>query len=228
MNFNTEDYNRMLIHPLTVLKSKDILKDYPILKHYAIFDSELSPSLNRNKIFAYMALIWDTNSPLQIVTDIIRKKSEASIICGFEMANNGKMQSEYMGIIECRNEVVNAMCIQYGRLQRSEDWVEYCIYLDKFYNLCIQLQNETKPDQEKIIMQNIKVNKDARAKVYSDFTLNDFNKALKNQIIDEIELEQIALRPENIALKMLNGEEPVNIKPYGSKYTFEKYSKDDE
>jgi hypothetical protein len=91
----------------------------------------------------------------------------------------------------------------------------------------LQLKNATEATEQKKTTENIQDIKNLIYTTRKIFTAGENNKLFINQIVDDIEYEIVALRPEDIAQKIAKGEEPVNIKPYSKKYTGERFSEKD-
>lgn len=218
-----EDFEGMLVNPYDILKSENPLEEYKVFGLYKEFKEPLEPELNINKVLSFIVCVYDKNSPLQTIDDVIRKKGEAADISGFPQKNGAYLES-YLNIIQGGNEVVNKMTIAFCRIQGSHSFTQMVIYNEKFYEMILQLKGVSDPQEQKTLMANIQYIKKNYDEVKSDFLAKDSNKYLDKSTIDSIEFEQMALRPEHIAELMQKGEEPVNIKPFGKGYKFQKYS----
>lgn len=228
-----KDFERMTINPYSALKSDDLMKDFPILALNPVFQdcfnlidkehSEEGKKLSKKRIIAYVACVYDRQSPLVVIDDIIRRKGEAATISGFSKNTDTKYNPEYMKVIECRNPIVNSIIMAYLRTQGSLLFTQLCIYQDKIHNMLTQLHNSTDANEQKTTIANVKILKVEYDNVYSEYTAKDNNKLLNSDIIDEIEFETLNLRPEAVALQLQNKNEPVNYYPYKKKYNFDRY-----
>lgn len=222
---NKEDFERCLVNPFDLLKADNVIEEYPLFKTYKTFSEPIKEEVILNRVLAYIVCVYDKNSPFQTHDNIIRIKSDAAELCNFPRASNSetKYYKDYMDIISCNNQTVNAMIISYCRIQGSFEWTELVTYRDKFFNMTLQLQNTGDASEEKTIIANIKSIKSIYKEVYDDFLSNDRNKNLEATAIDAIEMEILGLRPEDIAQSLQAGKDPVNIKPYGRNYKFERH-----
>ena len=131
---------------------------------------------------------------------------------GYWIGINGKFHESVEDMMRCKNPIVNRMIIRYCKLSKSDLFPFYVAqseWLDKQYESL--MTGDTKvTDSSKIneIVMNLQ-------KLRSDILGSDNNKALNDDLIDFIDDEVFALRPEDIATKLKKGKDPLSgYSPY--------------
>jgi hypothetical protein len=201
------DYNKSDLKNIRydVLSENDYLKKYPELKRYPEFAKQSGKEFN--KLFRYIACSYDKNSPLHYLGSVMKRKLEAAKIAEFDTDKDGNLTPEYENILRCGDKKVNLMIIRYCRLQGDIDFTVCMTYYEALHKQQIELLDSTESDEKtKDLIANIQTLK-THIKTYEDSILqNDTSKELTREFIEQIEMESLELRPEDIARKVKDGE----------------------
>lgn len=208
--YNIEDFNSLIFNVYRIEPETDAFELFPKLKQFPEFVNYSGG--NFNTLIRYIGFMYDFSSPLNKITDVSRRKIECAKLAGYRIGSNGKFHESVENMMKCKNSVVNKMIIRYCKLSKSDLFPFYVAqseWLDKQYESL--MSGETKvTDSSKIneIVLNIQ-------KIRSDILGSDNNKALNDDLIDFIDDEVFALRPEDIAIKMKKGKDPLSeYSPY--------------
>lgn len=180
--YKDRDFDDLLIK---VHKSKDIYKDYPILKKYPAFD------LDKN-VIEYIVLAFDRKSPLNDITQVIeRRVTAAKMVFPFRE----KFTEDVEKIILCENQVVNLGIIQYLILQKNTEWTVFVSFEEAIRKESQKLLDGS--EDSKDIIKNITELR-TQLKVIKEDLIED-NTDLEKSIYDYLEVDNLGITPEEIA-----------------------------
>ena len=208
--YNIDDFNSLIFNVYRIEPADNAFELFPKLKQYPEFVNYSGGDFNT--LIRYIGFMYDFSSPLNKITDVSRRKIECAKLAGYKLNDNGKFDIEVEEMLKCKNTAVNRMIIRYCKLSKSDLFPFYIAqseWLDKQYESL--MSGDTKvTDSSKIneIVLNLQ-------KIRSDILGSDNNKALNDDLIDFIDDDVFALRPEDIAVKIKNGKDPLNgYSPY--------------
>ena len=208
--YNIDDFNSLIFNVYKIEPDTDVFSVFPKLKQYPEFVEYSGGEFNT--LIRYIGFMYDFGSPLNKITDVSRRKIECAKLAGYKINNAGKFSEAVEAVLKCKNQVVNRMIIRYCKLSKYDLFPFYIAqseWLDKQYESL--MSGDTKvTDSSKIneIVLNLQ-------KIRSDILGNDNNKALNDELIDFIDDDVFALRPEDIAIKLKNGKDPLSgYNPY--------------
>jgi hypothetical protein len=190
----SKDFDGLMLSGIYDLKDKeDALEKYPNLKKYPEFTKEVS---DFNRVLKYIAFVYDKNTPLHVINNIMARKIEAANLAGLD-----KDDEEYPNIIGCRNPLVSGMIIRYIRMHKDLDYSEYTVANEAYYNQQGKLLSDDTStiDKTKDLIAN---SKELRIRIdilRQELLNNDSNKNLERELEEAIEEEQLMIRPELIA-----------------------------
>ena len=121
----------------------------------------------------------------------------------------------------------NRMAIRFCRMQRSTDFTKLMIYENAMYSdMALMDDPETDPASKKTLMLNI----ESQTKIVSDLTANllagDQSQFVIEDLMDEIELGTLDIKPEDVAKKFRETKDPAEWGVYyGKHYRFSLYAK---
>lgn len=170
----------------------------------------------------YIVYCYDKNSTIAIEHKAkwIFKKKEAATRAKFPtLSDNGaiKFTKESEDIIFCKDKSVSELIVRYLSLQFDNDFQMYMIYRELYHNVMMELQKFTfdKPsDLQKAIQNGEGILKDIEKLEYKLFS-GEEERSLKSMLYEEAYKSSLELRPEQLVTKRENGEDLVDIKPYG-------------
>ena len=208
--YNIDDFNSLIFNVYRIEPADNAFELFPKLKQYPEFVNYSGGDFNT--LIRYIGFMYDFSSPLNKITDVSRRKIECAKLAGYKLNDNGKFDIEVEEMLKCKNTVVNRMIIRYCKLSKSDLFPFYIAQSEWLYKQYESLMSgDTKvTDSSKIneIVLNLQ-------KIRSDILGSDNNKALNDDLIDFIDDDVFALRPEDIAVKIKNGKDPLNgYSPY--------------
>lgn len=206
--FHTKEFQQMMYNAYKVPEGVLVLTFYKDLNKVKEFKLDPGEGIDNNKLMLYILCTYDKNSPYRKkFPDILKRKIEVAHDCGFETIESGNFDSPVEDFLKGNNHVVNQKIVAYVRLHRSYKYSYQISVEASYYNLMLEiLGGDTK---------NIKQARELKDELEENLLelLNqDNNPFLKDEILRYMENERLRLRPEDIALKMQNGETPVEIK----------------
>jgi hypothetical protein len=148
-------------------------------------------------------------------------KREATKYAGIELTKLKKYHPEVEDMLLGNNPLINEMIIEYVWMQQSTEFTLLAGFEQRLYVLTLEmLGGETNVKVSDIRDLQREIN-DIKDQLLAFDRSNELRKELYKKT-DEIRLE---LRPEDIAQKLADGVDPVDVKPYGDKYRFNRYGK---
>lgn len=201
-----------------------IVKAFPVLDLYPEFKDRLRSGLELDLVLRYIMILYQERSPLWSIDDFNRRKVYASIFAPFPKKDS-QITEPYKDIIAGRDKTVNRMIIRFCRMQRNADFTKLVVYENALYH-DLELMNDA--ETETSIRQKLIANIDNLTKVVDDLTASilagDQTRFLIEDLLDEIELGTLDIKPEDVAKKLKVTKDPVEWgKYYGESYRFPLY-----
>jgi hypothetical protein len=219
MNIQEIDGSVFKYNPTSKNALKQLQKDYP-----EFGESHLKAGLGSNSIeydlepfrenvLKYVILLYDKNSPLwSTIQDFNHRKITALQMAGFKVQPNGQFSVEVQqGIIMGKNSVVNNMIVRYVFLFNNPKFVMLVGLLQVYINLFTKIQSSS-PKKEELLM--FKQTAEDIDKLTADIFGGKENQELENTLYEVLNMNKMLFRPEHVAERIANGEEPTNAKPY--------------
>ena len=205
LSFHQKEYSMLMYDPTRVPEGSDILKFYKDLGKIREFRLNPGEGLDNNKVMQYIICLYDKNSPYRKKhPDVLKRKIEVAHDCQFGVEEGGNFDPLVEDFLKGRNRVVNQKAVAYVRMHRNFKYAYMVTIEESYYNLMIGiLGGETK---------NIATAKQIQGELEDtllEILNQDSNPYLKDEILRYLESERLALRPEDIAKKLQNGEKPV-------------------
>lgn len=198
----------MLFNPL---KDVDPFRVCTRLYQYPEFNKTMDRKID---IMRYIALVYDKESPLQKELSMLKKKIEALNALDIDP------QSKFgMSLIRNASSDINAMVVQYCRMQHQLDFTKLIMTEQALYFEYFNLQDEQDSLARQRIISNInKLDTSLRelsATIFGGIREPDLEKQMLDMIEGEIDLR---LRPEDMVVKTTELEEITYLYPNISSY----------
>ena len=206
MEYEDKEFSALLLPDIRNLDDKeDALEKYPVLAKYPEFNIELK---HFNRFLKYISFVYDGNSPLHTINSIPTRKSEAMMLAGFDKDLNGMFPEECEEAIRCTDNFIVKMIMRYIRIQKNATFAKRITYEESFYNHLEKLRTGLVDDEKsKDLISNTERLEDLINKTNSVLLNNDVNKNLTDAIINEIEEEELFIRPELVAKALKDGKD---------------------
>jgi len=216
--FNENDFDDLMFPVYALSETDNAFNKFPSLKKYKEFTAECP--LPFNKTLKYIAFMYDAKSPLYaMINNISRRKMEAAYLAGFEYKDTDTFEPSVVeNLFKCTNPIINGMILRYCRIQKNIDWSDLVVFEE-----CREKQKEklftanADDDKTKDIIQNILLLKKTISDLITTILNGDKNKELVNFMYEEIEEEQLMIKPELIAQAINEGRNMVGYFEEGSK-----------
>ncbi len=195
----------MLFNPLKVPDGENVLKYYKELNKYKEFKADAGEGIDNNKLMQYIMLVYDINSPYrEKYSDIVKRKIEAAHDVEFEVEEGGSFASPVEDFLKGNNEKVNRKIVAFCRLHRNFKYSFLVTIESSYYNVMLEILNgETKKISEaRTIQQELE-------ETLLDMLNGDKDANLKDELLKYMEDERLGLRPEDIAQKLQDKQQPV-------------------
>jgi hypothetical protein len=206
--FHSKEFQQMMFNPDRIPEGTSVISFYKELGKIKEFKASAGEGIDGDKVNLYILLMYDKNSPYRKkFHDALKRKVEVAHDCGFEVIEGGMFESPIEDMLKGKNEIVNKKIVQFVRMHRSYNY-SYQVSVETAYaNLMLEIQaGETKGLRQLADMR------DDLERNLTEMMNEDNNPYLKDEILRYMESERLALRPEDIAKKMQNGEPPVELK----------------
>ena len=236
MEFKDSDFEKLMFNVFIVDDKEPILRKFPVLRNYPEYklkthykteankkgrkkkteDEEgLVPiEIDFNKIFRYIVYMYDMNSPFRIMENIITRKVEAAKLAGFEIGGRMEFPEHIEKMLQGRIININKMIIRYVRMQKNTKFAKLVIFEEAYYNELEKLKNKEDEERTSIVIDSVNKLDAEIQNLSNDILGHDNNKFLMKELYEQIEYEELGLRPEEIAQKIRDGEEVLGYTPY--------------
>ena len=188
-----------------------ILNKFPKL---AIFPEFVAPvKSDRNKIIRYIVAVYDKRGLRVYEQNVPKRKRMAAELAGWLPNDKGEFPPAVKEIIEGKSKTVNRMIVRYCKLHKSPRYAALVGMEETFYSILdrmVDSDTETKSTEYTMFKQLENEIEDRAA----EFLNGDSNREIIQQVYEDIELERLELRPEDIAKKIKAGKAPVDVDPY--------------
>lgn len=212
MEFKTEDFDKLFIRVDLLTKNEDPLDVFPKLQNYKKLNVILDQDLDYNRVFRFVVYLYDKNSPFRNIKDIGLRRVEAAEFVGFNKSGNGFIP-QYMDIITWKNDVVNAMAVEYCRMQKSITFSKMCMreeWLYRQYEDIGGVVYEKASDKANAYKQLGTMENDLENMI-QDFLNEDNTYTMQVKVMEFIEEERIVVKPETIASNIKKKRPPLGV-----------------
>lgn len=189
------DYDKMVANPMVVPIKKSPAEVYDIFNKYKEFLEE-TPELDKKKLFRYIPLVYDKNSPLHsVLPDIKKIKTKAAELAGFKKDEEGRFLKPIEDMITCLNHTVNTMIVRYVVYHKSARYEDMVILSEARSKLSAGLLNNPS-DRDIKNFQSLGTQLD---EIKQDLLSGDTNKKIQEDLMQYYFEDKLELRPEDIA-----------------------------
>lgn len=172
------------------------------------FKASAGEGIDNDKVNRYVLLLYDQKSPYRMkYSDVLKRKIEVAHDVGFDVNENGTFHSTIEDILRGRNEIVNKKIVQFVRMHRSFKYTYLVSIESAYYNL---MQEIISGDTRNI--GKAKDMRDDLEESLHELLNQDTNAFIRDAVLKYMEDERLELRPEDIAKKLQNGENPISKK----------------
>ena len=228
MHYRSEQFAKLRYNVYNLPQSKNVKDEWPELANVPFYNQPnrsvvegegekqkvktIKPyeGLDVDKLLRYIFVLYDRNTPLFEIDNISERMAEAAIIAGFEKGRDGNFHKSVYQLFRGKNREANLAIIYFCRTQNSSKWTLLVTLEIKHYN-----------DQENILANNVDA---LPAKVLAedaerlDQMKSEILSKLNNQSLDEsleeYMLQELGLRPEEVAENLMKGERVTSLEPY--------------
>lgn len=207
LQFTPIEFRGMMYNPSKVPENESVFKVFPELSKYKIFKKSPGPELDNNLVMLYVFCMYDKSTPYRgQYTDVLKRKIEIAHDIGFKMDKKGIFEEPVEDMLKGKNTIVNCKVVEFVRIQRSFKYTYLVTIEASYYNVMLEvMQGATKriPDLRGI--------QEELEETMVDILNEDENPHLKDAVLRYVEEERLQLRPEDIALKLAENEQPISI-----------------
>lgn len=197
IDYSELDYSRMIANPMEVPAKKSPADVYDIFNKFKEFLEE-TPDLDKKKLFRYIPLVYDKNSPLPaVLPDIKKVKTKAAELAGFKKDSDGRFLKPVESMILCDDRVVNAMIVRYVSLHKSAKYHEMVILSEAHVKVSVNvLESPSATDIKNFQMLGTQLDS-----IKQDLLSGDTSKKLQEDLMQYYFEDKLELRPEDVARK---------------------------
>jgi len=179
---------------------------------YEEFNFTFTNLTEKRKVVSYVILLYDPHSPLRSdIHDLFERKRAAAKLAGFKVESSGCYSNKIEEAILGENEKINKAIVRYILCFSNPDFSMLVSFLDMFEKANIDALRG-KPTASKI--KNLEtLNKTIKRLDAAIFAGNEPTN-LRKALYEKADEFKIALRPEDIAEKLEQGKEGIDINPY--------------
>lgn len=205
--FTNIEFKGMVYNPSRIPEDESVFKIYPALKQYSILKKSPGPELNNDLVLLYIFCMYDKSTPYRgKYTDVLKRKIEIAHDVGFVLDEKGNFEDPVEDMLKGNNKIINQKVVEFVRIHRSFKYTYLVTIEASYYNVMLEvMEGATKriPDLRSIQeeLENTMV----------ELMNEDDNPYIKDAVLRYMEEERLQLRPEDIAMKLSNDEQPISI-----------------
>jgi len=201
--FSTHEFRGMMFNPAKHKENNSIFSTFPKLNSYKIFKKSPGAGLDNNKLMLYIFCMYDQNTPYRRkFPDVKKRKYEIAIDVGFEFVKKMRTFTDpVQDFLIGRNRIANAKIVEFVRMHRNYKYTYLVAMEESFYKVMSEVV-----DGETNKMKELKGIQNDLEKTMDEILNTDDNPYVNDSLLLYIEEERLGLRPEEIALKLANGE----------------------
>ena len=220
--FTKKDFEKVNFKPSDIDAGTHIFRRFPVLSLHPEMKVKLK-AVSFYKVIKYIFFLYQINSPFLSISNLKKRKITAAIQADFGRDSEGEFTEPYLNMLLGKNSDFNMMALCFCRIQKSTVFSRLVVFHEALYSELqimkgFENDKEMKPADKKIIRENIQSLSTDIENLTQELLFEDDNKYLVSEVFEEIEMENLALKPEDIAAKLRSGENPVMIFPYGKDY----------
>ena len=200
--FSDSDYIAMLCNINAHKHTEgDYLKIFTDLRLYEEFSALLVEPMDRNQIIAWIALVYDQESPFRKkYSELDERKFRSAREVGFELNSQGKFDDYLLDIFNGQNQPINDMIVAYCKLHASTRYSYYVMLEALFFsNLKLAVSGL---DANKMKMAELKSIQSEMAIAQRELLAGDANKNIEKTLYRRINREKIDYSPEAVSGKI--------------------------
>jgi len=206
--FTDIEFRGMMYNPSKVPEGETVFKIFPALKAHQPFKKSPGKELDNNLVMLFIFCMYDKSTPYRSkFPDVLKRKIEIAHDVGFTLDDKGNFEDPVEDFLKGNNEIVNRKIVEFVRIHRSFKY-SYLVTIEaSYYNLMLDVMGgETKriPDLRSI--------QEELENTMAELLTEDDNPYIRDAVLRYMEEERLQLRPEDIALKLAAGEQPVTYK----------------
>lgn len=206
--FTDIEFRGMMYNPSKVPEGETVFKIFPALKAHQPFKKSPGKELDNNLVMLFIFCMYDKSTPYRSkFPDVLKRKIEIAHDVGFKIDEKGVFEDPVEDFLKGNNEVVNRKVVEFVRLHRSFKY-SYLVTIEaSYYNLMLEVMGgETKriPDLRSI--------QEELENTMAELLTEDDNPYIRDAVLRYMEEERLQLRPEDIAIKLTAGEQPISDK----------------
>jgi hypothetical protein len=199
MEYEKQDFDGLMLTDIYSLSDGDnALEKYPVLKKYPEFNIERK---DFNKILRYISFMYDSKTPLHVITNVSARKVEAATLAGFEKNAAGRFSEDIELVLSCNDSEVVSMIMRYIRMHKNADFSQFVVYDESYHRQLEKMFTDDVSNAEKTkdFFQNTNNLKKEIVNLSSILLNQDTSKGLVDSFYDSVEEEQLMIRPELMA-----------------------------
>lgn len=187
-----------------------ILNRFPKL---AIFPEFSEPvKIDRNKIIKYIIAVYDKRGMRVYEQNLPKRKRLSAELAGWAPNEKGEFQTAVKEIIEGKSKTVNRMIVRYCKMHKSPRYAALVGMEEIYYGMLDKMVDGGEMKSTDIsTFRTLEIEIEDRA---AEFLNGDTTREIIQQVYEDIELERLELRPEDVAKKLKAGKAPVDYDPY--------------
>jgi len=169
------------------------------------------------QIFQYIALMYDINTPMKSeVGDYWQRKKVIALMCGFKQELDGTFTEDFERILLMLDEEVTALIIIFITSFSNADYMQLVFSWEMMYKVLQQASVSETPDKNHVdTMRKLKADiNEMTRKVFQSADYDELAEARKLLYLSA-ELRRSNFRPEDIAERLMKGDNLAEFNPYG-------------
>jgi hypothetical protein len=202
IDIENKDFEKLLFKVNLLKDNENPFNMFPALIKWPEFSSYKGPMIKFNRIFKWIVLTYDLNSPFKKIDNVIQRKIEVAKYVN--LIDGPKINEDIKEIFLNENSEVNAMIIAYARMHRESKYSLIIGLEHKFYEDLLANQNRKK------ISTPLEQSQKNLENAITELLSKDNNTNLMKSFYEYIEDERLDnIRPEGIARLIKEGKQPI-------------------
>lgn len=203
--FTNIEFAGMMYNPTKISDRASVFRAFKDLAKHRLFKKPNGYNLDNEKVMRYIMCMYDKNTPYRHkYPDVLKRKIEIAHDVGFPINDSGIFNDPVEDFLKGKNKVINRKIVEFVRIHRNFKYSFLVGIENSYYNVMLEVM-----DGATKRISDLREIQEELENTMVELMNDDNNPHIRDAVLRYMEEERLALRPEDIALKIANGEEPI-------------------
>ncbi len=203
--FTNIEFQGMMFNPTKVTDRGSVFRAYKSLGKHRVFKRPNGYDLDNEMVMKYIMCMYDKNTPYrQKYPDVLKRKIEIAHDIGFPINDTGIFDDPVEDFLKGNNKVINRKIVEFVRIHRNFKYSFLVGIENSYYNIMLEVM-----DGATKRIADLRSIQEELENTMVELMNEDNNPHIRDAVLRYMAEERLQLRPEDIAMKIANGEDGI-------------------